>query len=87
MREWKCKQVIDFDKSYTTGKEERNRTLQQKTTDKYNRFHTVTLISAHLQSQLPDFLTKKWQADLNSIQLSYFGYLFNSARIKIIVFS
>ena len=31
MREWKCKQVIDFDKSTTTVKEERNRTrLQMK---------------------------------------------------------
>ena len=37
MREWKCKQVIDFDKSTTTVKEERNRTLHQ-TKDKYNHF-------------------------------------------------
>ena len=44
MKEWKCKQVIDFDKSTTTMKEERNKTLQQKTTDKYNCFQVVTLI-------------------------------------------
>ena len=35
MRAWKCKQVVDFDKSTTTVKEERNRTLQQQMTDKY----------------------------------------------------
>ena len=35
MRAWKCKQVIDFDKSTPTVKEERNRTLQQQMTDKY----------------------------------------------------
>ena len=44
MKEWKCKQVVDFDNSTTTVKEERNKTLQQKMTDKYNRFHIVTLI-------------------------------------------
>ena len=38
MRARKCKQVIDFDKSTTTVKEERNKTLQQQTTVKYNRF-------------------------------------------------
>ena len=27
MRAWKCKQVIDFDQSTTTVKEERNKTL------------------------------------------------------------
>ena len=27
MRAWKCKQVVDFDKSTPTMKEERNRTL------------------------------------------------------------
>ena len=43
MREWKCKQVVDFDKSTTTVKEERNKTLQQQTTDKYLRFQVVTL--------------------------------------------
>ena len=42
MRVWKCKQVIDFDQSTTTVKEERNKTLQQQTTDKYNRFQVVT---------------------------------------------
>ena len=41
MRAWKCKQVVDFDKSTTTVKEERNKTLQQQTTDKYNRFQVV----------------------------------------------
>ena len=35
MIEWKCKQVVDFDKSTTTVKEERNRTLHQMT-DKYH---------------------------------------------------
>ena len=44
MRVWKCKEVVDFDKSTTTVKEERNKTLQQKTTDKYNRFHIVTFM-------------------------------------------
>ena len=34
--------INDFDKSTTTVKEEGNKTLQQKTTDKYNRFHIVT---------------------------------------------
>ena len=43
MRVWKCKQVVDFDQSTTTVKEEGNKTLQQKMTDKYNRFHIVTL--------------------------------------------
>ena len=42
MRAWKCKQVIDFDKSTTTIKEEKNKTLQQQTTDKYHRFQVVT---------------------------------------------
>ena len=41
MRAWKCKQVVDFDKSTPTVKEERNRTLQQQTTDKYNRFQVA----------------------------------------------
>ena len=41
MRAWKCKQVIDFDKSSTTVKEERNKNLQQQTTDKYHRFQVV----------------------------------------------
>ena len=44
MRVWKCKQVIDFDQSTTTVKEERNKTLQQKMTDKYNRFQVVTCL-------------------------------------------
>ena len=43
MKAWKCKQVIDFDKSTTTVKEERNKTLQQQMTDKYHRFQVVTL--------------------------------------------
>ena len=42
MKVWKCKQVVDFDKSTTTVKEERNKTLQQQATDKYNRFQVVT---------------------------------------------
>ena len=29
MKKWKCKQVVDFDKSTTTMKEERNKTLHQ----------------------------------------------------------
>ena len=29
MKEWKCKQVIDFDESTTTMKEERNKTWHQ----------------------------------------------------------
>ena len=44
MRAWKCKQVIDFDKSTTTIEEERNKTLQQQTTDKYHHFQVVTLM-------------------------------------------
>ena len=44
MRAWKCKQVIDFNNSTTTVKEERNKTLQQQTIDKYNRFQVVTKI-------------------------------------------
>ena len=44
MRAWKCKQVVDFDQSTTTMKEERNKTLQQQMTDKYNRFQVVTLV-------------------------------------------
>ena len=44
MRAWKCKQVIDFDKSTTTVKEERNKTLQQQTTYKYHHFQVVTVI-------------------------------------------
>ena len=43
MRVWKCKQVIDFDQSTTTSKEEGNKTLQQKTTDKSHHFQVVTL--------------------------------------------
>ena len=43
MRASKCKQVIDFDKSTTTDKEGRNRTLQQQMPDKYNRIQVVTL--------------------------------------------
>ena len=31
MRVWKCKQVVDFDKSNTTVKEERNKTLLHQT--------------------------------------------------------
>ena len=38
-----CKQVIDFDKSTTTVKEERNKTLQHQTTDKFHHFQVVTL--------------------------------------------
>ena len=38
-----CKQVIDFDQSTTTVKEERNKTLQQQMTDEYNRFQVVTV--------------------------------------------
>ena len=51
MRAWKCKQVIDFDKSITTVKEERNKTLQQQMTDKYHRFQVVTLLMtcSHIQ--------------------------------------
>ena len=36
MRVWKCKQVVDFDNSTTTVKEERNKTLQHQTKDKYH---------------------------------------------------
>ena len=39
----KCKQVVDFDKSTTTVKEERNKTLQWQMTDKYHHFQVVTL--------------------------------------------
>ena len=35
MKVWKCKQGVDFDKSTTTVKEERNSTLHQ-TKDKYH---------------------------------------------------
>ena len=45
MRAWKCKQVIDFDKSTTTVKEERNKTLQQQTTDKYHRFSSCYIVT------------------------------------------
>ena len=44
MRALKCKQVIDFDKSTTTMKEERNKTLQQQMTDKYHRYQVVTFV-------------------------------------------
>ena len=50
MRAWKCKQVIDFDKSTTTVKEERNKTLQQQMTDKYNHFQVVTVVQWRLVS-------------------------------------
>ena len=53
MRVWKRKQVIDFDQSTTTVKEERNKTLQQKMTDKYNHFQVVTLA--------PNWILLKWQ--------------------------
>ena len=53
MRAWKYKQVVDFDKSTTTMKEERNKTLQQQTTDKYNRFQVVTLA--------PNRILLKWR--------------------------
>ena len=40
-----CESVTEsFDKSTTTVKEERNKTLQQQTTDKYHRFQFVTLV-------------------------------------------
>ena len=29
MREWKCKQVVDFDESTTTMKEKKSKTLHQ----------------------------------------------------------
>ena len=53
MRVWKCRQVIDFDQSTTTMKEEGNKTLQQKMTDKYNPFHIVTLA--------PNQILLKWR--------------------------
>ena len=43
MKVWEGKQVIDFDQSTATVKEERNKTLQQQMTDKYNRFRVVTV--------------------------------------------
>ena len=36
MRAWKCKQVVDFDKSTTTMKEEMNRTTTQQNEAKYH---------------------------------------------------
>ena len=56
MRAWKCKQVIDFDKSTTTVKEERNKTLQQQMTDKYQSFSSCYIGT---QSDLTQVMTLK----------------------------
>ena len=77
MRAWKCKQVVGFDKSTTTVKEERNKTLQLQMTDKYNRFQVVTILTesfSPLRSVLHNLpcwsLKQKWCDKLRYSHLS-----------------
>ena len=62
MRAWKCKQVIDFDKSTPTMKEERNRTVQQQMTDKSNHFQVVTLAPNMGLTQVMTLKKKIWSS-------------------------
>ena len=45
MREWKCKQVVDFEKSTTTVKEERSKNSTTPNEAKYQVSLSVTEIS------------------------------------------
>ena len=44
MRVWKCKQVVDFDKSTTTVKDERNKLYNRK-----QQVSTIVFIPLHYQ--------------------------------------
>ena len=62
MKAWKCKQVVDFDKSTPTMKGERNRTLQQQTTDKYNHFQVFILTSNQILLKWRPSRKKLWSS-------------------------
>ena len=82
MRAWKCKQVVDFDNSTTTVKEERNRTLLHQTKlsisfsfgyigAQSDLTQVMTLKEKNLKLSLcakPDVNCEQWQAVLwNSV--------------------
>ena len=85
MRVWKCEQVVDFDQSTTAVKEERNKTLQQKTTDKYNRFHIVTLSKTKTSFYSPNF-PALWQKAIKQATINHLKSIDNFTILVLIYF-